>query len=67
MTTGISGHRRRSAVSVSSSVASTDPVEQLDRVVEAFHQVNRALPKTVLGREALIALGASSFRSPMRC
>ncbi len=58
MTTGISGHRRRSAVSVSSSVTSSDPVEQLDRVVEAFHQVNRALPKTVLGREELIALGA---------
>jgi len=32
-------------------------VEQLDRVLETFHHVNRALPKTVLGREELIALG----------
>ncbi len=57
MTTGITGHRRRTAVSMSLSVTSSDPVEQLDRVVETFHQVNRALPKTVLGREELIALG----------
>ncbi len=57
MTIGISGHRRRSAVSVSSSVTSSDPVEQLDQVVEAFHQVSRALPKTALDREELIALG----------
>ena len=32
-------------------------MEQLDRVLETFHHVNRALPKTVLGREELIALG----------
>ena len=58
MTTGgISGHRRCSAVSMSPAVASSDPVEQLDRLVEAFHQVNRALPQTVLGREELIAVG----------
>ncbi|MGH3753421.1 MAG: hypothetical protein ACRDRP_12120 [Pseudonocardiaceae bacterium] len=57
MTTGVSGHRRRSAVSVSMPVASSDPVEQLDRVVETVHHVNRALPRTVLGREELIALG----------
>jgi hypothetical protein len=57
MTTGITGHRRRSAVSMSSTVTSSDPVEQLDRVVETFHHVNRTLPKTVLGREELIALG----------
>ena len=57
MTTGVSGHRRRTAVSVSLPVTSSDPVEQLDQIVETFHQVNRALPKTVLGREELIAVG----------
>jgi hypothetical protein len=57
MTNQLSGHRRRTAVSMSCSVTSSDPVEQLDRVMETFHQVNRALPKTVLGREELIALG----------
>ncbi|MGQ0717693.1 MAG: hypothetical protein ACT4NP_10360 [Pseudonocardiales bacterium] len=57
MTNGISSRRRRATVSVSSSVISSDPVDQLDRVVEAFHQVNRALPKRVLGHEELIALG----------
>ena len=57
MTAGISSHRRRAAVSMSLPVTSNDPVGQLDRVVEAFHQVNRALPKTVLSREELIALG----------
>jgi hypothetical protein len=57
MTNRIFGQRRRTVVSMSCSVTSNDPVEQLDRVIEAFHQVNRALPKTVLGREELIALG----------
>jgi hypothetical protein len=57
MTTGISSHRRRTAVSMSSPAASSDPVDQLDRVVEAFHQINRALPKVALSREELIALG----------
>ncbi|MGH3888100.1 MAG: hypothetical protein ACRDSZ_16320 [Pseudonocardiaceae bacterium] len=57
MTTGLSHHRRRTAVSVSVPVASSDPVEQLDRVVDTFHRVNRALTKTVLSREELIALG----------
>ncbi len=57
MTTGIPHRRRRTAVSVSSQVTSSDPVEQLDRIVETVHHVNRALPKTVLGREELIALG----------
>lgn len=57
MTTGLSHHRRRTAVSVSLPVASSDPVEQLDRVVDAFHRLNRALPKTVLSQEELIALG----------
>ncbi|MGH3874841.1 MAG: hypothetical protein ACRDSR_25615 [Pseudonocardiaceae bacterium] len=56
MTNRISS-RRRAAVSVSSSPISNDPVDQLDRVVDAFHQVNRALPKRVLGPEELIALG----------
>ncbi|MGH3902163.1 MAG: hypothetical protein ACRDTA_28720 [Pseudonocardiaceae bacterium] len=42
---------------MSSSVTNNDPVDQLDRVVDAFHQVNRALPKKVLGHEELIALG----------
>jgi hypothetical protein len=37
-------------------VASSDPVEQLDHVIDVFHRVNRALPKTVLSREELIAL-----------
>lgn len=57
MTAGISSHRRRTAVSMSSPVASSDPVDQLDRVIEIFHQVNRALPKVALSREELIALG----------
>jgi hypothetical protein len=57
MTTGITRQRRRSAVSVSSPITTDDPVDQLDRVVEILHQVNRALPKTVLDREELIALG----------
>ncbi len=57
MTAGGSGHRRRAAVSVSLPIASGDPVEQLDRVVETVHHINRALPKTVLGREELLALG----------
>jgi hypothetical protein len=57
MTSRISGHRRRTAVSMSCSVTSNDPVEQLDRVIETFHHVNRALSKTVLAREELIALG----------
>ncbi|MGH8918049.1 MAG: hypothetical protein ACRD0H_06875 [Actinomycetes bacterium] len=57
MTNGISNRRRRTTVSVSSSVTSSDPVDQLDRVVDAFHQVNRALPQKVLGHEELIALG----------
>ena len=57
MTTGISRHRRRSAVSRSCSVTTSDPVELLDRVLETFHQVNRALPKRVLTREELVALG----------
>ena len=57
MTNGISSRRRRATVSVSSSATSSDPVDQLDRVVDAFHQVNRALPKKVLGHEELIALG----------
>jgi hypothetical protein len=58
MTTRMPGHRRRTAVSVSSpTTPRSDPVEQLDRVVDTFHHVNRTLPKTVLGREELIALG----------
>jgi hypothetical protein len=57
MTTGITRQRRRAAVSMSSPLATNDPVDQLDRVVEILHQVNRALPKTVLDREELIALG----------
>lgn len=57
MTTGISARRRRAAVSVSLPVVSNDPVEQLDQIVETFHHVNRALPRAVLGREELIALG----------
>lgn len=57
MTTGITRQRRRTAVSVSLPITTNDPVDQLDRVVEILHQVNRALPRTVLGREELIALG----------
>ncbi|HKR48084.1 MAG TPA: hypothetical protein VJT72_00650 [Pseudonocardiaceae bacterium] len=57
MTNGISNRRRRTSVSMSSSVTNSDPVDQLDRVVDAFHQVNRTLPKKVLGHEELIALG----------
>src|SRR5918997_2736929 len=57
MTTGITRQRRRTAVSVSLPITTNDPVDQLDHVVEILHQVNQALPKTVLGREELIALG----------
>ncbi|MGH3902025.1 MAG: hypothetical protein ACRDTA_27985 [Pseudonocardiaceae bacterium] len=57
MTTVLSNQRRRTAVSVSLPAANSDPVEQLDRVVDAFHRVNRTLPKTVLSCEELIALG----------
>ncbi len=57
MTTGVTGDRRRAAVSVSSPVISSDPVEQLDLIVETVHHVNRALPRTVLGREELLAVG----------
>jgi hypothetical protein len=56
MTTGITGRRRRTAVSMSLPVASSDLVEQLDGAVEICHQVNRALPKATLSREELIAL-----------
>lgn len=37
-------------------VASSDPVEQLDCALDAIHHVNRALPKTVLGRDELVAI-----------
>lgn len=57
MTTGISGHRRRAAVSVSSPFNSSDPVEQLALIVETVHHVNRVLPRAVLGREELLAVG----------
>ena len=55
MTNGVSEHRGRTAVSL--PVASSEPVEQLDRAVDALHRVNRTLPRTVLSREELIALG----------
>ena len=48
MINGISGRRRRTAVSMSLQLASSDSVDQLDRIVEILHQVNRTLPKTVL-------------------
>ncbi len=57
MTIGISGRRRRTAVSVSLPDTSSDSVGQLDRVVEIFHQINRTLPRTVLDREELISVG----------
>jgi hypothetical protein len=57
MTNGLSGRRRRTAVSVLLPVASSEPVEQLDHAIEAIHRINRALPKTVLGREELLAIG----------
>lgn len=57
MANSVSGHRRRTAVSVSLPVASGEPVAQLDHAVEAIHRVNRTLPKTVLGREELLAIG----------
>ncbi|MGQ0776032.1 MAG: hypothetical protein ACT4NY_16685 [Pseudonocardiales bacterium] len=55
MTTKVSSHRQRAAVSL--SIASSEPVEQLDHAVDALHRVNRALPRAALGREELIALG----------
>ncbi|MGH3822792.1 MAG: hypothetical protein ACRDRA_08160, partial [Pseudonocardiaceae bacterium] len=57
MTAGISSRRRRSAVSLSMPVTSSDPIGQLDRVVEILHQANRALPGTALGCKELTALG----------
>lgn len=57
MTSGMSNRRRRTAVSLSMSPTGGDPIDQLDRVVETFHQVNRALSATALGRTELIALG----------
>jgi hypothetical protein len=57
MTDGSSSRRRRTAVSLSVSATSSNPVTQLERVVETFRQVNGALPATVLGRTELIALG----------
>jgi hypothetical protein len=53
----ISDRRRRTAVSLSSQPTGSDSVDQLDRIVEILHQVNRTLPLTVLCREELIALG----------
>ncbi|MGH8572382.1 MAG: hypothetical protein ACREX8_07390 [Gammaproteobacteria bacterium] len=57
MINGISGRRRRTAVSMSLQLTGSDSVDQLDQIVEILHQVNRTLPKTVLDREELIALG----------
>ena len=37
--------------------ASSDPIDQLDRVVEILHQANRALPSMALGGKELTALG----------
>lgn len=55
MTTSAPGQGRRNKVPW--PVASSEPVEQLDRAVDALHRVNRTLSRTVLGREELIALG----------
>jgi hypothetical protein len=58
LTSGISSRRRRRvAVSLSAPAPSGDPIDQLDRIVEIFHQVNLALPKSMLGHKELIALG----------
>jgi hypothetical protein len=57
MTTGVSGRRRRTTVSLSVPVASSEPVDQLGRTVDILHRVNRTLPTTVIDREELIALG----------
>lgn len=57
MTAGISSRRRRAAVSLSMPVTSSDPIGQLDRVVEMLHQANRALSGTALGSKELTALG----------
>lgn len=57
MTYGITGHRRRATLSVSSPVGNNGPIEQLDHVVDILNKVNRALPLTGLGRAELIAIG----------
>lgn len=57
MTNGVSRNRRRD-LSLSMPPVSRDPIGQLDRLVEALHQVNRALPTMALGRKELIAFGA---------
>jgi hypothetical protein len=57
MTDGFSSRRRRSAVSLSISATSSDPITQLEWVVETFHQVNRALSAAALGHAELITLG----------
>lgn len=56
MTNGFSSRRRRAAVSLSMSTTGSDPIGQLDRVVQTFHQVNRTLSTTALSRTELIAL-----------
>ncbi|MGH3983793.1 MAG: hypothetical protein ACRDSN_16015 [Pseudonocardiaceae bacterium] len=49
--------RRGTTGAVLMPVTSSDLVAMLDQVLEAVHQVNRALPMAVLGREELIAFG----------
>jgi hypothetical protein len=55
MTNGMSGRRRRVAVSLSGP--SDDLIDQLERAVEVFRQVNLALPKTMLDHGKIIVLG----------
>lgn len=49
MTNEVSPRRRRTGLSLSMPSASIDPIEQLDRIVEIFHHINRMLPTMVLG------------------
>jgi hypothetical protein len=57
MTNGITRHRRRATLSISSPVHGSDPIEQLDHVADILNKVNRGLPLTPLGRAELIPIG----------
>ncbi|HEY6421805.1 MAG TPA: hypothetical protein VIY28_00885 [Pseudonocardiaceae bacterium] len=57
MTTGKSGLRRRTAVSLPVTSSDGDSVAQFDGAVDALHKLNRALPTTALGAEEVSALG----------
>lgn len=56
MTNGMSGRRRRTAVSLSMPVRYSAPIDQLNRVIETLHVANRTLMTAVPTCQELIAL-----------